>query len=119
MQHPDPLVAELLSLVFVMVQERQPRTLSLDELGELISDRAITPPQIDALIFALEFDGVVIRSDEDIDLAALLRTVIQTAISMRKKDKSLGPRSIAEESGLSLGSVKLALLYSEVIGKPK
>lgn len=112
------LVEELRSLVRQVISERFPPSITLDELGDLIGDRAITAKEIEDLISLLEGDGVRIGGDEAIDLEGLLRTVLETASSLKQRRSPLGPRAIAEESGMSLGAVKLALLYSEVIRKP-
>ena len=117
MSKPD-LVTELFELTRALVRTRTPRVVALDELGELIGDRAITSAQIDTLIARLEDDHVTVGGDAQVDLTVLLRQVIQTALRLKQAGRPTGPRAIAAEGGLSLGAVKLALLYSEVIRKP-
>lgn len=89
--------------------------LTLDEVGEVVGDRSMTGDQIEALIVRLEAEGVEIGGDDDVDLAALLKQVIQTALSLKRRGKKSHAAAIAEEAGLSQRAVRVALLYSEVI----
>jgi hypothetical protein len=114
----DELVALLFDQVNEWVKDRTPRSVSLDELGELVGDRPITSAQIELLIANLEGSGIIVGGDHDVDLKGLLRTVIQTALQLRQTGQAASPQAIAEQSGLSGASVRIALLYSEVIRRP-
>ncbi len=114
----NQLVDGLFELALRLVETRTPRVIALDELGELVGDRKISSAEIDLLIGRLEEDDVVVGGDAGVDLTALLRKVIQNALLLKKAGKPANPLAIAQQAGLSLGAVKLALLYSEVIQRP-
>jgi hypothetical protein len=111
----DVLVQELVNLVVQLVKTRDPAAISLDELGELVGDRIISSAQIDLLIHAIEETGILVATGVQVDVQGLLRTVIQTALSLRGQGKGIGAKSIAELSGLSVGAVQLALRYADVL----
>ncbi|HXS16920.1 MAG TPA: hypothetical protein VN764_07015 [Polyangiaceae bacterium] len=114
----DDVVSELHDFIWARLRERPSRTITLDELGDAVGARAITAAQIEALIVSLEEAGVTIGGDEQPDLKQLLKTVVQTALDLRRRGERAHAASIAAASGLSPAAVKIALLYSEVIRKP-
>ena len=112
------LVSELYGLVMQQLRNRSASSITLDELGDMIGVRTITAAQIETLIVALEEAGVTVGGDQQPDLKQLLKTVVLTALELRRQGVRPTAAKIAEKSGLSPQAVKIALLYSEVIRKP-
>lgn len=112
------VVSELFDVIWARLSERAARFITLDELGDVVGARTITAAQIEALIAALEEAGVTIGGDQQPDLKQLLKTVVQTALDLRRRGERAHAAAIAQASGLSPSAVKIALLYSEVIQKP-
>ena len=112
------LVTELYDLILKQLRQRSAHSITLDELGDVVGVRSITAAQIEALIVALEEAGVAVGGDQQPDLKQLLKTVLHTALMLRKQGERPNAAKIAEKSGLSPSAVKIALLYSEVIRKP-
>jgi len=112
------LVTELYELISAQLQSQATRSITLDELGDVVGTRSITAAQIEALIVSLEDAGVTVGGDQEPDLKQLLKTVVQTALALRRQGGRPNAANIAQMSGLSPSAVKIALLYSEVIRKP-
>lgn len=108
-------LVEMLTELLGPGNQQVSRTISLDEIGLAIGEQAVSTDDIEALFVRLESRGARIGDDEEPDLKSLLRRVIQTALALRKEGQRPSPVSIAERSGLSLGAVRVALLYSEVL----
>lgn len=111
-------VTILVDLVLDLLKTRQRSLISLDELGELVGDRAISSAEIELLIGQLEAKGIEIGGDQQVDLKGLLVAVLKTARLLQAQGKAAHAPAIAAESGLSLATVRVALLYSEVIRRP-
>ncbi len=112
------IVRQLYDLVLAQLSQKSSRSITLDELGDAVGTRSITAAQIEALIVALEEAGVTVGGDQQPDLKQLLKTVVQTALVLRRQGERPTAATIARASGLSSSAVKIALLYSEVIRKP-
>lgn len=115
MAQREEWIVQMLNVLLGPGDEQVSRTISLDEIGQAIGDRSVSTDDIEALFVRLESRGAQIGDDEEPDLKALLRQVIQTALALRKEGLRISPSIIAERSGLSLGAVRVALLYSEVL----
>lgn len=94
---------------------RAQASVSLDEVAEAIGAAAVTMPEIEAILDALEAAGhavVVETKDPPAALAQVLSTVRSfSALSGRRPNLA----EIAQHSGLSLGDVRFALLYARVL----
>lgn len=93
----------------------RPASVSLDQIGEAIGSAQVSTVEIEMLLTRLEAEGVAIGQEDEPDLQALLRTVIQTAHALRREGLRPHPQAIAARSDLSVGAVRVALLYSEVL----
>jgi len=105
----------MLSKLLPQLSKEGPRYLTLDQIGEAAGTAPISADDVEALFQRLEKEGISIGDGEAVDLANMLREVIQTALALRKAGKKPNPQSIAENSSLSKQAVKIALLYSEVL----
>ncbi|GEM_PF-1905792 len=89
--------------------------ISLDQIGEVIGGQAVDAADIERLIQTLEAKGATIADAEGQQLIPLLKSVIQTALALRKEGKTPSPLLISERSGLSARAVRVALLYADVL----
>jgi hypothetical protein len=88
------------------------REVSIDALGEAIGTRAITPPEIDAMIEALESRGVRVIAPEGGGGERRLAKVIAAA---REFGRPATVAEIATASGLTPDEVKTALALVKVM----
>jgi hypothetical protein len=90
--------------------------VSLDDLGEAIGVRAVTPPEIEAILATLEARGVQVRGPEGGGGEERLGRVVAAA---RALGGELGRRAsiaeIAERAGLSDTDVRHALALACVM----
>lgn len=111
------LRAELQAIVDGLL-ERSADTLQvhLDAIGEAIGARAVTAPEIEAIIAALESSGRTLIGPSGGEGETRLKTVITTA---RTLGPQLGRRptvaEIATASGLSDNEVRHALLLVRIM----
>jgi hypothetical protein len=115
MNEQERWLQQMLKLLFVQTGASGPRHVTLDQIGEAIGDAKVSTIEIEMLLTRLEAEGIAIGAGNDPDLKGLLRTVIQTAMDLRREGERPSPQAIAQRSSLSLGSVRVALLYSEVL----
>lgn len=115
MNEQERWLEHMLKVLLAQEEGRQPSSVTLDQIGEAIGHAQISTVEIEMLFSRLEAEGVGIGAGSDPDLKGLLRTVIQTALTLRHEGKRPSPQEIASRSSLSLGSVRVALLYSEVL----
>lgn len=108
-------IEEMIAKLRPQLPKAGPAILSLDQIGEAAGVRAISADDVEALFARLEADGIAIGDGESVDLAKMLREVIQTALQLRAKGEKASPENIAKHSSLSKEAVKIALLYSEVL----
>lgn len=107
----DAVFKDLLS----QIPDEGPRSLSLDQVGLAVGDAAVTPREIEALFDRLNAEGVAIGMEPAPNLPHLLSTVLRTARELRAEGKRADRAGIAKRSGLSEGTVHVALLYAEVL----
>lgn len=92
------------------------REVTLDALGDAIGTRAITPPEIDAMITALEEAGRKVVGPQGGEGEDRLKKVVATA---RELGPELGRKptvaEIAERAGLSVEDVRHALALLKVM----
>lgn len=91
------------------------RTLTLDEVGEAIGDRATGADEVELLLSALERAGATIVEASGEGLPELLRRVLVSAREIRGLGGNPSPTSISAHSGISVRAVRVALLYADVI----
>jgi hypothetical protein len=90
--------------------------VSLDEIAEVIGAAAVTPPDIEALIEALEHAGSSVGEEAKDSARALLAMVLGAARELRASlGRSPTTAEIAAHSGLSPSQVKSALLFAQVL----
>ena len=89
--------------------------VTLDQVGESIGIEAVTAPQIDELITALEAAGILVESELGPGVQPLLHRVLLAARQLKSQGASVAPERVAEASGLSVREVRVALLYAEVL----
>jgi hypothetical protein len=114
------LRAELAVIVEQLVHTAQAngtgRDITLDALGEAIGIRAVSFPEVDAMIANLEARGFNLVTPDNLRGEQLLRSVLG---SLRTLSPRLGRRpnhaEIAEHAGLSVEEVRYALLFSQII----
>ncbi len=101
-----------------MVAELLPhggRTVSLDEIGEVMGVAQVGSLEVERLISCLESAGATILASETEGLVSVLQKVIKTAQFLRKEGKRPSAENISERSGLSARAVRVALLYADVL----
>jgi hypothetical protein len=109
--------AEVQALVDALLEASDPTMeITLDAIGDAIGTKAITPPEIDELMTALESAGRVIVGPKGGEGEEHLRKVIAT---IRAMTPELGRKptasEIAEKSGLSILEVRHALALVRVM----
>jgi 2-hydroxychromene-2-carboxylate isomerase len=108
---------ELAKLVDDLVLGTAPgEAIALDTLGEAIGTRAVAPPEIDAMIAAIEHRGRRVVTAEGGSGELHLKAVLDAARALRSE---LGrpPRAeeIAERAGLTRAEVQHALSLARVM----
>lgn len=91
------------------------RTLTLDEVGDAMGERAVGSDEVELLLSALEQAGATIVQAGGEGLPELLRRVLASAREIRGLGGSPSPTSISAHSGISVRAVRVALLYADVI----
>ena len=91
------------------------RSLSLDEVGDALGDRAVGADEVEKLLQRLESHGARIDNFVSEGLAPLLKQVISFARELREQGHNPSPSLIAKTSGLTVREVRVALLYFDVI----
>lgn len=109
--------AEVQAIVDALLEASEPtKEITLDAIGDAIGTRAITPPEIDELMTALEAAGRVIVGPKGGEGEEHLGKVIA---AVRALTPELGRKpttaEIAERSGLSLLEVRHALALVRVM----
>ena len=90
--------------------------ITLDALGEAIGSRAVTSPEIDAMITALEAKGQQVRAPEGGHGPGTLKQVLTTARVLRTElGRTPRPDEIAARAGLSAEQVTHALALARVM----
>lgn len=98
-----------------LLRRQHPEGITLDSVGEAIGAQAIGVEHIEALLDALEADGLVSRQPLEADLAGLLLQVLGAARALRAQGRSIAPADLATHAGLSEREVRVALLYAHVL----
>jgi hypothetical protein len=92
------------------------RSVSLDEIGEVIGAASVTPPDIEALIVDLEKAGCNVGEEAKDSARELLAVVLRAARELRTTlGRNPTAPEIATHSGLSPSQVKSALLFAQVL----
>lgn len=107
---------ELLAIVEVLLA-RTPAggTLTIDDIGEAIGLRAVSPPEIDAMIDLLERAGRKVASPEGQRGESYLKVVVAAARALRAEGKTPRAEDIAARTGLSREDVEHALSLVKVM----
>jgi methylmalonyl-CoA mutase N-terminal domain/subunit len=100
---------------FQALKARGQASVSIDEVGEAIGNDLATTEDIDALFSALEALGIAIRVDGSATPPVLLRAVLSCARSLKDKGERPTAENVARTLGKSLGEVRSALLYAQVL----
>jgi hypothetical protein len=92
------------------------RTLSLDQIADALGTLSVTAEEIDALFSLLEERGKVIGDPELGPASASLPQVLTAARQLRVVlGRAPNAAEIAEQSGLSLESVRRALWFARIL----
>jgi len=90
--------------------------LSLDQVGDAIGTRRITPDEIDELFTWLEAQGRVIGDPVGRGSLELLSEVLGLARQLKTDlGRTPRPEEIAASSGLSLAAVQRALWFARIL----
>jgi hypothetical protein len=109
---------DLLAVVHSLSLEYGTRgAIPLDALGEAIGTRAISAPEIEAMLDALERRGLTVSGPEG-GLLQTLETVLATARGL-VGDLGRRPTSqeIATRAGMTVDGVRAALRLGSVLGR--
>jgi DNA-binding MarR family transcriptional regulator len=98
-----------------LLRRLHPEGITLDSVGEAVGSQAIGVEHVEALLDALEAEGLVSRQPLEADLAGLLVEVLGAARALRAQGRSIAPKSLAAHAGLSEREVRVALLYAHVL----
>jgi hypothetical protein len=90
-------------------------TLTLDDLGEAIGTRAVTPPEIDAMIALVEAQGRAVQAPEGQRGESNLKRVLEAARALRSEGLAPRPEDIAARTGLTREEVAHALALARVM----
>jgi hypothetical protein len=106
------------AIIEVLLQETTPaEVVSLDRVAEAIGAAPVTMQDIEAILDALEVAGRRVEAqpqDPPGALARVLKAVRSfSAVSGRRPTL----QEIAQQSGLSVGDVRFALLYARVLAR--
>jgi hypothetical protein len=99
----------------VELLREQGDAISLDAVGEVVGAQPVSVQHIEALLDALEADGLVVRETFEANLGGLLERVLLAARTLRSEGRSIAPAEVATRSGLSVREVRVALLYAHVL----
>jgi DNA-binding MarR family transcriptional regulator len=92
------------------------RSVSLDEVAEVIGAAAVTPPDIEALIDELEKAGCPVGEEAKDSARELLAIVLRAARELRTTlGRNPTTPEIAAHCGLTPSQVKSALLFAQVL----
>ncbi len=92
------------------------REIELDAVGEALGTRAVTSPEIDALLTALEAAGRTIVTPDGGSGEARLRRVLVTARRLRSElGRTATASEIAAHAGLEEEDVRHALALAKVL----
>lgn len=107
---------ELLAVVELLVA-RTPAggSLTIDDIGEAIGVRAVSPPEIDEMIELLERSGRKVASPEGQRGESYLKQVVAAARELRAEGKTPRAEDIAARTGLSRADVEHALALVKVM----
>jgi len=98
-----------------LLREGHGQAITLDAVGEVVGAQAVGVEHIEALLDALEADGLVVRETFETNLGGLLERVLLAARTLRSEGRSIAPAEVATRSGLSVREVRVALLYAHVL----
>ena len=98
-----------------LLRERHGDDVTLDAVGEIVGAQLVGVQHIEALLDALEGEGLVVREAFETSLGGLLERVLIAARSLRVEGRSIAPADVASRSGLSVREVRVALLYAHVL----
>lgn len=91
-------------------------TLTLDELGEAIGERAVSPPEIDVMIARIEAAGRTVEERTAERGEDALKSVLTSARALLLElGRRPTPAEIAAHAGLSEASVRRALTLTKVM----
>jgi hypothetical protein len=95
--------------------KRPGTTLSLDEVAEAIGDLLVSSDEIDELLSEIEKKRSV-DAEPPVGARESLGRVLDSARALKQKlGRAPAPSEIAQHSGLSAASVRLALLYARTL----
>ena len=111
------LRAELTAILDALVAASgDSRAISLDAIGDAIGARAVSYPEIDAMISALEARGYDVVASENPRGEQHLREVLAAARALSSETgRRPNLHEICERSGLPLEQVKHALMLARVM----
>jgi DNA-binding MarR family transcriptional regulator len=98
-----------------LLRDLHPEGITLDAVGEAVGAQAIGVEHIEALLDALEAEGLALRQPLEADLAGLLLRVLRAARALRAQGRSIAPPDLAKQASLSEREVRVALLYAHVL----
>jgi SepF-like predicted cell division protein (DUF552 family) len=113
--HENEWIRNTLQELRELCRDRSPQHVTLDEVGTVIGDAAVTSVDIDLLFSHLEAENILVLELSQVDLPDLLRKVLTAARELRSEGVRPDKRRIAERSGLETGAVHVALIYADVL----
>ena len=90
-------------------------TLTIDDVGNAIGTRAVTPPEIDEMIALLEKSGRHVQAPEGQHGESHLKKVIAAARALRAEGVTARAEDIAARTGLTRAEVEHALALVRVM----
>ena len=111
----DEWVEQTMNVLLERLPEKGPRSLTLEDIGWAVGAAAVTPAQIEAVLDGLRDAGVDVGGGARPNLPSLLAEVLRAGRELRSEGRRPDAENIAQRSGLSRGTVKVALLYAEVL----
>jgi hypothetical protein len=104
-----------LQAVVKRLLERPGTTLSLDEVAEAIGDLLVSADEIDEVLSQIEAKRNV-NAEPPVGARESLGRVLSSARALKQElGRAPAPSEIAQHSGLSAASVRLALLYARTL----
>lgn len=91
--------------------------VGLDDVAEVLGDRASEVELVAAVLDLLENEGVLVATEPSVDLGGLLFRVLDYARRARAEGRSVTIAAIASALAIDSREVRVALLYAEVLAR--